>query len=95
MDATKQLAQAILAAMEKRESSYDKEAAKKARSVAEEERLADPDNSYAGLVDYKQFYRLTLADACQEIGGELAFPVYLLLVHAWNDAHDWAVEQTV
>lgn len=91
MTAAVELAKAILVAADVRERSYDEAASHKASEDAKARREAEPGNLYAGLVDYRQFYRASMLTACQT-AGPLAQPVYLLLQYTWNDAIGWAHE---
>ena len=96
MSASKIFAQALLLASQLRENSYDKEASDKASQAHQEKKKT----SKFLLVNYKQFYRLSLIDAaeqaCQQIEGAkgLGVPVYLMLMQTWNDAIGWAEEET-
>jgi hypothetical protein len=71
------LAQAVVACTDAREASFDKAAAD--ATAANE------------MFDYKQFYKLSLRDACK-LAGHLEEPVFLMLYTAWNDAYEWAVQ---
>jgi hypothetical protein len=87
----KDLALFVKASANAREDSFDKEGADAATAAADAKREAEPDNLYAGIVDYKQFYRMTMLEACeQQCPKDLAYPVYLLLGETWNDVHQWA-----
>lgn len=89
----KELASLILSSAQAHGESFDTEAAKNAEDRAAKERADNPNNFYAGMVDFRQFYRKTLNQACTEVAGEdLGQLIYLLLFHAWNDALDWADE---
>jgi hypothetical protein len=88
----------LLDAMRVREESYDKAASAEASAKSEAERKADPDNSYADMVDYAQFYRKTLRESCDEVAKAAGEPtmgeiVYYLLEYTWNDCQIWAEEQ--
>ncbi len=89
-----ELAKIILDAMKIRSESYDQAAADAASRKADEERKADPGNIYAGMVDFVQFYRKTLEQACTEAATKAGEPeigelVYYALFHAWNDCESW------
>lgn len=89
---SKELAKAVLKAVELREASYDHAEADKAQ--AQYHRSL---KGYANVLppDYNSFYRKSLREACQEScvdDPELAGAVYLLLVATWNDARGWAIE---
>lgn len=88
------LALAVLQAAANRENSYDQEASSAAYKAAQKDRETQPDNIYAGCVDYSKFYRVSMQTASKtEVGGEeLKSPVYLLLQYCWNDAIAWARE---
>jgi hypothetical protein len=88
------LAQLVLAAMRTYEDGFDHAAANAAKAKAEEDRKADPDNPYAGLVDFRQFYRLTMRDACALVCPDASMiePVYFLIDGYWNDIQIWACE---
>ena len=74
------LAQALLAAANMHEGSYDAIAVRQAEAK-------DPHK----LLDYAQFYTLTLRECCYKLDlPELWQPVYLLLYYCWNDSLDWA-----
>jgi hypothetical protein len=81
-----------------RQKSYDAKGAEAAAAAKQrelEKRGFNP-RSVVG-VDFTQYYKLTLLEACQLVAKEyrsedLAYPVYLLLQNSWNDALDWATE---
>lgn len=81
-----QLAQAVIAASTLREESYDTAAAE--AYTAEQEAVPIERR----IMDYEQFYRLTLREACEQASKEFSEPVFLLLHSNWNDALDWATE---
>lgn len=83
------------------EESYDRESSDKAEKENDAKRdAAEPHMKHYCVVDYSQFYRMTLQEAAEEACRrvqrsepgqmELAYPVYLLLQMAWNDALDWS-----
>jgi len=84
-DIMERFAQTILDAQKIREESYDIEKAKEALNEDT-------------LVDFEQFYQITLEDACDQAVSDAGYdkranyPIYLLNKLAWNDAHDWAAE---
>jgi hypothetical protein len=93
------LANAILAAVNLRENSYDKVAADSATIESNEKELVFkaeyPDRIYYGSVDYSQFYNLTLEEACESAAELTGHPslgqvVYYLLSGTWNDIIFWA-----
>lgn len=91
------LASMVLNAMKIRETSYDKEAANVATAKADAEKAAEPENIYAGMVDYSKFYRKTMEQSAEEAANEADEPamanvLYLLMVTAWNDIASWAKE---
>lgn len=91
----KKLARMISDTVRIYEQSYDRAAADEAERQANAQREAQPDNIYAGIVDYKSFYRKTMAQAAQEAAeaaGEpnMAHPLYLLCYCTWNDIQGWA-----
>jgi hypothetical protein len=91
----KLLAQAVLKSAEMQQMSYDLTAS--ALATAEYDRKyaefmeANPGGIYYGCVDYKQFYTITLEEACEKCSppgvGRL---VYLALESWWNDTIEWA-----
>ena len=88
------LADMLDRAAKAREASYDHVAAGAAKVEADARRAADPDNHFAGLVDFAQFYTKTLYECCQaECPPELVEPAYLLLTTAYNDIYAWVDEQ--
>lgn len=91
----KQLATLILAASKCYEDNYDRKAADKATAEADKEKEKDPENPYVGFVNYKEFYKLTLQEACIKVAGNEhdGYPIYLLLFQTWNDAIDWACKE--
>lgn len=89
------IAKTVLRAVELRESSYNHIAADIATKQADEERKQKPNSIFAGLVDYKQFYTMSLEDACYKAAEEgpgiaLGRLIYLALDCWWNDTIDWA-----
>lgn len=80
-----QLAQAIIAASTYREESFDHVAAR-----------AYTKKHQAGVtlasMDYGQFYKLSMRQACNQASPEMGDILYLLLQYNWNDAIDWATE---
>jgi hypothetical protein len=97
MNVAQTIANLILQSAQIHSASYDSEAADSASKKADLERANNPDNIYAGLVDYNQFYRMTLGEAvttaCKRSQHEELFmPIYLLVQLGWNDALDWANE---
>jgi hypothetical protein len=92
---SKQFAAWIRAAMAARENSFDKLASQQAQEAGDRERqlMIDAGDKQAymyGLVDHKQFYRLTEREAVASVvPAEFVEPVYLLLVTAWNDIQGW------
>lgn len=91
----KLLAQAVLKSAEMQQMSYDLTAS--ALATAEYDRKyaefmeANPGGIYYGGVDYKQFYTMSLEEACAKccppgVDGL----VYLALHGWWNDTIDWA-----
>lgn len=81
------LAIAITRAAQIREESFDKEALEK--------RKGQKTSKYYPI-NTKQFYKISLWDACDraatEVGftGQMTLPLYLLLDDTWNDILDWA-----
>jgi len=79
------LATAILKSAEIREHSYNDKAALEA--------LKEAEKSGVGVIHFESFYGVSLRDAAIAGSGiELAEPAYLLLVHSWNNAINWAKE---
>lgn len=92
---SKELAVAILAAMQAHEDSYDHGAAAVATAANDQKRARMEMEGNAAaiycIVDYRQFYRMDLRQAVESVvHGDLVEPVYLLLTTAWNDIADWA-----
>ena len=92
----KKLAGMILKAMEYRESSYDKAAADAATARMEAEAADDPSpcNAWLYVVNYTEFYRLTLEQAAEKAAVEAGEPtmgviVYFLISNSWNDVQAW------
>lgn len=79
-------ASVILRAAEIREESFDHKAADKAEKESNH-------------VDFSKFYRKDLYEASEEaskeagLNPEMAQPISLLLITAWNDILAWAKEQ--
>lgn len=97
--AAQTLAQLVLDAHRLREESYGKEASMAAYEAGLAARAEQPDNIYAGLVNYNKFYGLSLIAACRaackQMGDDyldLERPVYLLVECAANDVQEWALE---
>jgi hypothetical protein len=98
-----ELAKIVLRAMELREGSYDEEASRLA-VIKNDEEIAEfnktnIDKIYYGGVDYKQFYKLTLEEACDQAAKEgdcigVGRLIYLALDGWWNDTMYWAYHVT-
>lgn len=79
--------EAILIAARLREKSFDGDAARAERKMREQ---ANPDGF--PIIDYKKFYRKTIAEAAEEACVIVGFDnrmgnfIYLLLTNSWNDA---------
>lgn len=81
-DAERRLAKLVIMAVECYNNGFDKNAAQQATTDALKTRA---------IVDYSQFQRITLHQACKEVcPSNWAEPVYYILHSAWNDALDWA-----
>lgn len=83
------LIEAILLAAKFREESYDHAASHQA---------AQDTSKDCTVVDFNQFYSLTLKEACDKAAEEVGFdmngtlPIYLLLKNSWNDSLEWATK---
>jgi hypothetical protein len=93
----KKLASMLLKAMEYRESSYDKAAADAETAKMEAGATADPDHAWLYVVDYAEFYGLTLKQAAEKAAVEAGEPtmatiIFYLLVYSWNDVQVWIKE---
>jgi hypothetical protein len=99
MNATHILSRIVTEAIRIREESYDKEAEAAQQKKDEAERVAEPNNDFAGWgFDYSTLYRKTLQQAAEEACAALNEPalseiVYYMLRHVWNDASAWAQAQ--
>jgi hypothetical protein len=85
----KKFADMILKAMEYREASYDKTAAD-----AETEKVEATGLAGFGIIDYSEFYGLSLEQAAEKAAVEANEPrmapiLNYLLHYAWNDVQVW------
>lgn len=81
-DAERRLAKLVIMASECYNNGFDAAAAQVAQTEAVKSRA---------IIDYSQFQRITLHQACKEVcPSNWAEPVYYMLHSAWNDALDWA-----
>ena len=93
------LATLVKSAASLRELSYDhaaSDAATRKRDAEEEQfRIDRPGEIFYGCVDYKEFYQISLEEACEKVATDaghpgLTYPLYLLLNQTWNDISSWA-----
>lgn len=77
------LAIAIMGSAKAHEESFDRDKANALHAECGEDYTTG---------QFEQCYKISLIEACEQVAGELARPVYLLLRNSWNDALAWAEE---